>query len=103
MIEEGQMVFSGTLDMFDNYIEPNTLVVSLDAPPVQDELLKLEGVKSIEQLAPSRFRLGYDGDKKTAQRIAEISVHKGWGLMELIIEKSSLDAVFARLSRKNTK
>lgn len=103
MIEEGQMVFSGTLDMFDNYIEPNTLVVSLDAPPAQDELLKLEGVKSMEQLAPSRFRLGYDGDKKTAQRIAETSVHKGWGLMELIIEKSSLDAVFARLSRKNTK
>ncbi|MRG43582.1 ATP-binding cassette domain-containing protein [Chitinophaga sp. SYP-B3965] len=103
MIEEGQMVFSGTLDMFDNYIEPNTLVVSLDTPPAQDELLKLEGVKSIEQLAPSRFRLGYDGDKKTAQRIAESSVNKGWGLMELIIEKSSLDAVFARLSRKNTK
>lgn len=103
MIEEGQMVFSGTLDMFDNYIEPNTLIVSLDAPPAQDELLKLEGVKSLEQLAPSRFRLGYDGDKKTAQRIAETSVNKGWGLMELIIEKSSLDAVFARLSRKNTK
>ncbi|SIN66606.1 ABC transporter ATP-binding protein [Chitinophaga niabensis] len=103
MIEEGQMVFSGTLEMFDNYIEPNTLVVSLDTPPVQDELLKLEGVRSIEQLAPSRFRIGYDGDKKTAQRIAETSVNSNWGLMELIIEKSSLDAVFARLSRKNTK
>jgi len=103
MIEEGQMVFSGTLEMFDNYIEPNTLVVSLDTPPAQDELLKLEGVKSIEQLAPSRFRIGYDGDKKTAQRIAETSVNSSWGLMELIIEKSSLDAVFARLSRKNTK
>jgi ABC-2 type transport system ATP-binding protein len=103
MIEEGQMVFSGTLDMFDNYIEPNTLVLSLDTPPDQEELLKLEGVKSIEQLAPSRFRLGYDGDKKTAQRIAGSSVNNGWGLMELIIEKSSLDAVFARLSKKNTK
>lgn len=103
MIEEGQMVFSGTLEMFDNYIEPNTLVVSLDTPPVPDELLKLEGVRSIEQLAPSRFRIGYDGDKKTAQRIAETSVNSNWGLMELIIEKSSLDAVFARLSRKNTK
>lgn len=103
MIEEGQMVFSGTLEMFDNYIEPNTLVVSLDTPPARDELLKLEGVKSIEQLAPSRFRIGYDGDKKTAQRVAETSVNSGWGLMELIIEKSSLDAVFARLSRKNTK
>ncbi|MDR6569586.1 ABC-2 type transport system ATP-binding protein [Chitinophaga ginsengisegetis] len=103
MIEEGQMVFSGTLEMFDNYIEPNSLVVMLETPPAQEELLKLEGIRSIEQLAPSRFRLGYDGEKKTAQRIAEISVGRGWGLMELIIEKSSLDAVFARLSKKNTK
>ncbi|MGF6846859.1 ABC-2 type transport system ATP-binding protein [Chitinophaga sp. W3I9] len=103
MIEEGQMVFSGTLEMFDNYIEPNSLVVMLDAAPAPEELLKLEGIRSIEQLAPSRFRLGYDGEKKTAQRLAEISVGKGWGLTELIIEKSSLDAVFARLSKKNTK
>lgn len=103
MIEEGQMVFSGSLEMFDNYIEPNTLVVVLDTPPANEELLKLEGIRSIEQLAPSRFRLGYDGEKKTAQRVAEMSVTKGWGLMELIIEKSSLDAVFARLSKKSNK
>jgi ABC-2 type transport system ATP-binding protein len=103
MIEEGQMVFSGTLEMFDNYIEPNTLVVVLDTPPPQDELVKLEGIRSIEQLAPTRFRLGYDGEKKTAQQIAEVSVSKGWGMTELIIEKSSLDAVFARLSKKNSK
>ncbi|MET3876711.1 ABC transporter ATP-binding protein [Chitinophaga sp. OAE865] len=103
MIEEGQMVFSGTIEMFDNYIEPNTLVISLDMPPAHDELLKLEGIRSIEQVAPTRFRLGYDGEKKTVQQLAEISVSKGWGLMELIIEKSSLDAVFARLSKKNNK
>lgn len=103
MIEEGQMVFSGTIEMFDNYIEPNTLIISLDMPPAHDELLKLEGIRSIEQVAPTRFRLGYDGEKKTVQQLAEISVGKGWGLMELIIEKSSLDAVFARLSKKNNK
>jgi len=78
-------------------------VLQLDTPPAHEALLKLEGVRSVEQLAPSRFRLGYDGEKKTAQRIAEISVSNRWGLMELIIEKSSLDAVFARLSKKNTK
>ena len=103
MIEEGQMVFSGTLEMFDNYIEPDTLVVALDTPPANEALLKLDGIRSIEQLAPSRFRLGYDGEKKTAQRLAEVSVGNGWGLQELVIEKSSLDAVFARLSKKNNK
>lgn len=33
MIEEGQVVFSGTVDEFDNYIVPNTLFVSLIAAP----------------------------------------------------------------------
>jgi ABC-2 type transport system ATP-binding protein len=103
MIEQGQMVFSGTLDMFDNYIEPNSLVISLDNPPTEDQLMQLEGVRSVEQLSPVRFRLGYDGDKRTAQKIAEKSVLNGWGLMEMQIEKSSMDAVFARLSKKNSK
>ncbi|MGN6417033.1 MAG: ATP-binding cassette domain-containing protein [Pseudobacter sp.] len=101
MIEEGKIVFAGTIEMFDNYIEPNSLILSLDTPPLQDEILKLEGVRSVEQMAPYKFRLGYDGDKRTAQKIAAASVNNGWGLMELMIEKSSLDAVFASLSKKN--
>ncbi|ASZ09643.1 ABC transporter ATP-binding protein [Chitinophaga pendula] len=103
MIEEGQMVFSGTLEMFNNYIEPNTLIVTLDSPPPHDVLLNLDGIRSIEQLTPYRFRLGYDGEKKTAQLLAATSVGNQWDLMELVIEKSSLDAVFARLSKKNNK
>ena len=101
MIEEGKIVFAGTIEMFDNYIEPNSLILSLDTPPIQDELLKLDGVRSVEQMAPYKFRLGYDGDKRTAQKIAAASVNNGWGLMEMMIEKSSLDAVFASLSKKN--
>ena len=101
MIEEGKIVFAGTIEMFDNYIEPNSLILSLDTPPLQDELLKMEGVRSVEQMAPYKFRLGYDGDKRTAQKIAAASVNNGWGLMEMMIEKSSLDAVFASLSKKN--
>lgn len=102
MIEEGKIVFSGTIEMFDNYIEPNSLMISLDTPPIQEEFMRLEGVRSVEQLAPYKFRLGYDGDKRTAQKIAAASVNNGWGLMEMVIEKSSLDAVFASLSKKNS-
>lgn len=103
MIDQGQLVFSGTMDMFDNYIEPNSLILSLDEPPAEEELQRLEGVRSVERVGPYRFRLGYDGDKNTTRRIAAASVERGWGLMELVVEKSSLDAVFARLSGKAAK
>ncbi|MDR2282956.1 MAG: ABC transporter ATP-binding protein [Sphingobacterium sp.] len=102
MIDEGQLVFSGTLEMFDNYIEPNSLVISLDNPPSEDMLLGIEGIHASESLSPTRFRLRYDGEKYTVQRLAEYSVSKGWGLMGLQIEKSSMDDVFARLSKKNS-
>ena len=49
MIEEGQMVFSGTVDEFDNYITPNSLLVSLVAPPTLEELRSIPGICGAEE------------------------------------------------------
>ena len=38
MIEKGQVVFAGTMEVFDNYIVPNTIFVSLTSAPPVDEL-----------------------------------------------------------------
>lgn len=101
MIDQGQLVFSGTLEMFDNYIEPNTVVVTLDNPPAESALLGIEGVFDSDVLSPTKFRLRYDGEQNTVRRISEICVSNGWGLIGLNIEKSSMNDVFARLSKKN--
>ena len=98
MIENGQMIFSGTIEQFDNYIQPNTLLLVLDTPPMECDLM-LPGISKVETLSERRFRLRYDGDQDTAKRVAEQCVTRGWGLIELVIEKSSLDAVFAQLSK----
>ena len=98
MIENGQMIFSGTIEQFDNYIQPNTLLLELDTPPMECDLM-LPGISKVETLSERRFRLRYDGDQDTAKRVAEQCVTRGWGLIELVIEKSSLDAVFAQLSK----
>ena len=102
MIENGQMIFSGSIEEFDNYIQPNTLLVELDTPPMECDLL-LPGISKVETLSERRFRLRYDGDQDTAKRVAEICVTRGWGLIELVIEKSSLDAIFAQLSKSASK
>ena len=102
MIENGQMIFSGSIEEFDNYIQPNTLLVELDTPPMECDLL-LPGISKVETLSERRFRLRYDGDQDTAKRVAEDCVTRGWGLIELVIEKSSLDAIFAQLSKSASK
>ena len=102
MIENGQMIFSGSIEEFDNYIQPNTLLVELDTPPMECDLL-MPGISKVETLSERRFRLRYDGDQDTAKRVAETCVTRGWGLIELVIEKSSLDAIFAQLSKSASK
>ena len=59
MIEEGQVVFSGTMDEFDNYIVPNTLFVSLIATPPVEEIREIPGVVAVEELGGSKFRIQF--------------------------------------------
>lgn len=100
MIEHGQVVFSGSTEDFDNYIEPNTLYLEFELPPTMDELLKLSGVKRGEVIDNHAIRLWYDGERDTIKQIMREATSRGWDMIELRREKSSMEAVFAKLSGK---
>ena len=100
MIEQGNMVFSGTVEEFDNYIQPNTLVVSLGALPLVADIEALPGVVRVEELGGPRFRIQFSDVKEAINSIVEASYTRDWQLMELQQEKSSLDTIFAELSKK---
>jgi ABC-2 type transport system ATP-binding protein len=101
MIEQGRMVFEGTIDEFDSYQTPSSFVVSMASMPSQDELMALQGVTGAEPIGTNRMRLRYDGTSEVMERIVAQSVAREWRLVEIYVEKSSLDAVFAELSQKN--
>lgn len=101
MIEEGQVVFSGTVDEFDNYIVPNTLFVSLIAAPPAEMIGEIPGVVAVEELGGSKFRIQFSDALEATERLVEASVTKGWRLVEIRQEKSSLDEIFAELSKNN--
>jgi ABC-2 type transport system ATP-binding protein len=46
MIEHGSVVFSGTIDDFDNYIEPDTFVMTLAHAPLEVNSVLVNGVKN---------------------------------------------------------
>ena len=100
MIEEGQVVFSGTVDEFDNYIVPNTLFVSLIAAPPAEMIGEIPGVVAVDELGGSKFRIQFSDALEATERLVEASVTKGWRLVEIRQEKSSLDEIFAELSKK---
>ena len=101
MIEQGTLVFSGSVDEFDNYIVPSTVEVSLIArQPVEDLRSGIPGVLQVEELGGTRYRLHFTDAQEALERVAEVSATRGWRLNELNMEKSSLDAIFAELSKK---
>lgn len=103
MIEHGSIVFNGSIDDFDNYIEPDTFVITLSHAPVLDELMNVQGVTDVKQISDftSRFRIWFDGDRDTLSRMVEQSVANKWGLTEIQMEKSSMNDIFAQLSGKH--
>ncbi|MGN6417962.1 MAG: ABC transporter ATP-binding protein [Pseudobacter sp.] len=100
MINEGHVVFSGTLDEFDNQIMPNTLVVSLMSTPSPEELKAIPGVINVDHLGGTRFRIQFTDATEVTERIVAASVSNNWRLMEINLEKNSLDTIFAELSKK---
>ncbi|HEX6427606.1 MAG TPA: ABC transporter ATP-binding protein [Niastella sp.] len=103
MIENGRMVFADTVEAFNNYIKPNSLVLALDNPPALQELEAIDGITKAGHLHSSYYRLHFSGTASITKKIVELSVVKGWQLTEISLEKSSLDEVFAQLSGKSTK
>ena len=100
MIEHGNVVFTGTMDEFNNYIKPDSFIVYMDQKVSTEELTAIEGINNVETLENNKYRFHFEGGRETMQRLLQIGVEKGWGISEITLEKSSLDEVFAQLSGK---
>ena len=100
MVEEGHMVFSGSIDEFDNYIIPNTVFVSLLDAPAPEVLLEIPGVTKVEELGGTKFRLMAVDVNDVIDQMVAYSYKNAWRLNEIRVEKSSLNAIFAELSKK---
>lgn len=100
MIEHGETVFQDTMDAFNNYIKPNTVLVSMDTPPDINGFLEIEGITHVDFITDHSIRLTFNVSPEITKAIIQLSLNNGWGLTEIQLEKSSLDAIFAQLSKK---
>src|SRR6186713_2011833 len=103
MIDSGKIVFSDTMDAFNNYVEPHSILLYMENPPSQEELLQIRGVRKVDFLTQRQLRIFFTGEREITARIIENSVQRGWDLREINLEKSSLDEIFAQLSNYSKK
>jgi ABC-2 type transport system ATP-binding protein len=101
MVEHGIIVFADTLHAFNNYIEPDSLIIAVDSALDTEQLYKIEGVQKVEVLHDQKIRIHFTSGPHITKDIIKTFVEKGWPLTEIYLEKSSLDGIFAQLSKKN--
>ena len=98
MIEGGRVIFSDTMDAFNNYLQPQSLLMHLENPPVSGGLQAIEGVTKIDFLSEKQVRVFFDRGEDIAERLVAASVEQGWRLREINMEKGVLEDVFKQLS-----
>lgn len=103
MIENGRIVFSDTMDAFNNYVEPHSMLISMENPPPAAELERIEGVSKVDFLTERQVRVYFSGDQEITERIVTASVQHGWRLREIGLDKSALDEIFKQLSNQSSK
>jgi ABC-2 type transport system ATP-binding protein len=101
MIENGRLIFSDTMEAFNNYVEPHSVLATLYNMPAEGELLAIEGISKVHFLNDRQVRLFFDGNREVTTRIVEKSVHQHWQLAEIMLEKNTLDEVFAQLTNQH--
>jgi ABC-2 type transport system ATP-binding protein len=100
MIADGKIVFSDTMDAFNNYVEPHSVLMQMESPPSAAELLKIAGVDKVEFVTERQARVYFTGDREITEKLIGASVHNGWRLSEISLDKTALDEIFKQLSTK---
>ena len=100
MIDAGQVVFTGSVNDFDNYILPSTIYVDFAEKMPGDKLEHIPGVLQVEHVEKNRYRIRFSDANEVMEHLVEEAAANCWRMCEMRLEKISLDHVFAELSKK---
>lgn len=100
MIDAGQVVFTGSVNDFDNYILPSTIYVDFTEEIPGDKLKHIPGVLQVEHVEKNRYRIRFSDANEVMEHLVEEAAANCWHMCEMRLEKISLDHVFAELSKK---
>ena len=100
MIESGKLVFSGTMEEFDNYVAPESFIVEFANSPSKEVLENLTENNGIEALEDGSYRIFLKDDISITEKYIQESVKQNWNLKNSYVERASLSEIFAQLSGK---
>jgi ABC-2 type transport system ATP-binding protein len=99
MIENGRLVFSDTMEAFNNYVQPHSMLIHFANMPDTGELERIPGITRSQLLTEHTVRLFFNGDPDITELVVATSLQNGWRLREINLEKNSLEETFKQLSQ----
>ena len=100
IMDEGRLVYSGTIDALRALRGGRALLVGLHQPPALAELAAVAGVATAEIAGPQLFRIEPEAGADPGEEIVRRSVDKGWRLYQLGPAQASLEEIFAHLTQR---
>ncbi|WP_127125201.1 ABC transporter ATP-binding protein [Pseudoflavitalea rhizosphaerae] len=99
MIESGRMVFSDSMESFNNYIQPDSVLARFENMPSESDLQQVSGISKVQFLTDKQVRIWFSNNNSITESIIAASMQNNWRLIEINLEKSMLDDVFKQLSQ----
>jgi ABC-2 type transport system ATP-binding protein len=103
MIEGGRIVFSDSMEAFNNYVQPQSMLVRLENMPEESSLMQIAGITKVQFLSDKQCRLYFDHNNDVSELVVAASLQYHWRLKEINYERSLLDDVFKQLSTQSQK
>ena len=100
MVNRGKTIFKGSTSDFDNSIVPDSIFLKVQPEPALEEVQAITGVTGADALGDGSFRVRFGDDTGVLENIVAVAASKGWHLEEMGVERSSMDAVFAALTKQ---
>jgi ABC-2 type transport system ATP-binding protein len=98
IIHKGQLVFNGGIDVLKQQRQGNKLLVGLNNPPAEAELLKVPGIVGVEALPNGLLRIQHAEGSTPAEALVQAAVANQWGLHQINPDQTSLEDVFVQLT-----
>jgi ABC-2 type transport system ATP-binding protein len=98
IIHKGQLVFNGGIDVLKQQRQGNKLLVGLNNPPAETELLRVPGIVGVEALPNGLLRIQHAEGSTPAEALVQAAVANHWGLHQINPDQTSLEDVFVQLT-----
>jgi ABC-2 type transport system ATP-binding protein len=99
IIHQGQLVLNDSIEGLERNMHGLSILMRTQAQPDLVRLFAIKGIHAVDELGDNRYRIFHDKDISPASSIAETAVSLGWGLLELIPEKRSMEEIFIEITQ----